>query len=215
MIPSAKRQPEAESPPPRRRGTLDQVLINAAMDLFASYGYRGTSLARIARAAGVTKGALYWHFTDKEDFFLAVAERVLEEWNKVFQWEHPLQTGKEFREYFLKMFETSAELNVTNPWVSRLLMIITLESHKIGPRVLRSMRKANNQQLQYLREIIEQGKKLEVFSTDIDVEWAATQLWSALIGLQLLWYLHGTRFELRKSFRRQAREFLDLWSTKQ
>src|ERR1700730_1874370 len=77
------RPPAQGSPrPPRARGTLDNVLIEAAMDLFAAYGYRGTSLAKIARAAGVTKGALYWHFTDKEDFFIAVAEKVLAEWGK-------------------------------------------------------------------------------------------------------------------------------------
>ena len=57
------------------------MLIDAAMDLFASYGYRGTSLARIARAAGVTKGALYWHFADKEEFFIAVVAKVLGEWD--------------------------------------------------------------------------------------------------------------------------------------
>ena len=67
---------EPAAPSPRRRGSLDQVLIDAAMDLFASYGYRGTSLSRIARAAGVTKGALYWHFSDKEEFFLAVGVSV-------------------------------------------------------------------------------------------------------------------------------------------
>ncbi|HKN01135.1 MAG TPA: TetR/AcrR family transcriptional regulator [Candidatus Binataceae bacterium] len=197
---------------PRRRGTLDQVLINAAMDLFASYGYRGTSLARIARAAGVTKGALYWHFTDKEDFFLAVAERVLQEWNKAFAHAGPIDTPAGFRDYFLKIFETSAELNVTNPWVSRLLMIITLESHKIGPPVLRAMRKANKGQLQHLREAIDLGKRLGVFASSLEVDWAATQVWSALVGHQFLWYLHGARFELRKSFRRQAREFLLQWS---
>jgi AcrR family transcriptional regulator len=212
MINSARRQTEGEAAAPRRRGALDQVLVNAAMDLFASYGYRGTSLARIARAAGVTKGALYWHFHDKEDFFLAVSERVLEEWNKAFAKDGAVTTSAEFRDYFLKIFDTSARLNVTNPWVSRLLLIITLESHKIGPRVLRAMRKANTRQLQYLREVIELGKTLGVFVPKLDVEWAATQLWSALVGLQMLWYLHGNHFELRKSFRRQAREYLQQWS---
>ena len=213
MITSARRQPaEGVEGSPRRRGTLDQVLINAAMDLFASYGYRGTSLARIARAAGVTKGALYWHFNDKEDFFLAVAERVLEEWNNAFRQEGPVTNRAEFRDHFLRIFETSAGLNVTNPWVSRLLMIITLESHKIGPRVLRAMRKANTRQLQYLRDVVAQGKSLGVFEADLDLDWAATQLWSSMVGSQLLWYLHGSRFELRKSFRRQAREYLQQWS---
>src|ERR1019366_8764138 len=126
---------EPAAPTPRRRGALDQVLIDAAMDLFASYGYRGTSLSRIARAAGVTKGALYWHFSDKEEFFLAVVEKVLGEWGHPYP-SKPIATKKEFTHAFQSNFENLAALNEKNPWVSRLLLIITLESHKISARVL-------------------------------------------------------------------------------
>jgi AcrR family transcriptional regulator len=210
MISSSRRQ--AAEAAPRRRGTLDQVLINAAMDLFASYGYRGTSLARIARAAGVTKGALYWHFDDKEDFFLAVVDRVLGDWNRAYEKRTPSKNAAEYKSEFLAMFETSAELNEKNPWVSRLLLIITLESHKIGPRVLRAMRKANQRQFEHLRAVLERGKQLAVFEPALDVNWAATQIWTSTIGLELLWYLHGPRFDLRRSVRRQAREFMRQWS---
>src|SRR5215469_7894670 len=139
MLTSARQQTENVATASRRRGTLDQVLINAAMDLFASYGYRGTSLARIARAAGVTKGALYWHFADKEEFFIAVVARVLGEWEPIFEKSAHASNPVEFRAEFGRMFDTLAELNQNNPWVSRLLLIIALESHKIGPRVLRSI----------------------------------------------------------------------------
>src|SRR6202522_1591281 len=85
MISPARKNAVPAPKPARRRGALDQVLIDAAMDLCASYGYRGTSLARIARAAGVTKGALYWHFADKEEFFIAVVAKVLGEWEPIFE----------------------------------------------------------------------------------------------------------------------------------
>jgi AcrR family transcriptional regulator len=210
MIAQSRRQ--AAETAPRRRGALDQVLINAAMDLFASYGYRGTSLARIARAAGVTKGALYWHFDDKEDFFLAVVEQVLRDWQSAFEKRPPAQDAEEYKREFLEMFETSARLNEKNPWVSRLLLIITLESHKIGPRVLRAMRKGNDRQVSHLRVVVERGKELGVFEPQLDVEWAATQIWSSTVGIELLWYLHGSRVDLRRAVRRQAREFLRRWS---
>jgi len=197
---------------PRRRGSLDQVLIDAAMDLFASYGYRGTSLARIARAAGVTKGALYWHFTDKEDFFLAVTERVLDDWNRSVGSAPNAVTPGEYRAEFLGIFERSAELNQKYPWVTRLLMIIALESHKIGPRVLRAMRKAQAQQDQFLRTTVERGKAAGVFDPALDSEWAATHIWATLIGLAQLWYLKGPKFDLRASMYRQALEFLRAWS---
>ena len=42
-------------------------MLAAAIDCFARHGYQGTSIDRIAREVGVTKGALYYHFRDKED----------------------------------------------------------------------------------------------------------------------------------------------------
>src|SRR5215510_13413246 len=54
-------------------------LMGIAIDCFARYGYQGTSIDRIASAAGVTKGALYYHFRDKEELlFEAVQDRITE-----------------------------------------------------------------------------------------------------------------------------------------
>ena len=212
MISKARKQAvRTPAPPARRRGTLDMVLIDAAMDLFASYGYRGTSLARIARAAGVTKGALYWHFSDKEDFFLAVLDRVMGGFGEVFGKSEATDPAG-YREDFLHVFDMCSEVNEKNPWVSRLSIIIALESHKIGPRVLRTIRRINRQQLSGWQELVERGKKVGALDASLDLDWAATQIFSSLVGLELLWYLHGPRFDIKRSFRRQAREFLRLWS---
>ena len=53
-----------------------QSLIAAARELFGEQGYAATSVDEIARQAGVTKGALYHHFRDKDDLFRAVVEDV-------------------------------------------------------------------------------------------------------------------------------------------
>lgn len=52
------------------------ALLDAAECLFQERGVSRTSLADIARAAGVTRGAVYWHFKDKADLFGAMLERV-------------------------------------------------------------------------------------------------------------------------------------------
>lgn len=52
------------------------ALLDAAERLFQEQGVSRTSLADIARAAGVTRGAVYWHFKDKADLFGAMLERV-------------------------------------------------------------------------------------------------------------------------------------------
>lgn len=46
-----------------------QHILDVAMRLFSQQGVSATSLAQIAQAAGVTRGAIYWHFKDKSDLF--------------------------------------------------------------------------------------------------------------------------------------------------
>src|SRR2546427_10691205 len=66
------RKPRAERPEPSRK-----QLMAAAIDCFARLGYQGTTIDRIARDAGVTKGAVYYHFRDKEELlFEAVKDPI-------------------------------------------------------------------------------------------------------------------------------------------
>jgi AcrR family transcriptional regulator len=52
------------------------ALIAASRPLFAQRGYAGVSTEEIARAAGVTRGALYHHFAGKRELFEAVYELI-------------------------------------------------------------------------------------------------------------------------------------------
>jgi AcrR family transcriptional regulator len=55
------------------RGGGRERIVAAALDLFGSRGYSDVSMADVARAAGVTKAALYYHFADKQDLFTTVS----------------------------------------------------------------------------------------------------------------------------------------------
>lgn len=49
-------------------------LLGEARRLFRERGYAATSLEQIAEAAGVTKGAIYGHFSSKEDLLISAIE---------------------------------------------------------------------------------------------------------------------------------------------
>jgi TetR/AcrR family transcriptional regulator, acrAB operon repressor len=51
-----------------------QHILDVAMRLFSRQGVSSTSLADIAQAAGVTRGAIYWHFKNKSDLFSEIWE---------------------------------------------------------------------------------------------------------------------------------------------
>ncbi|PRD44867.1 TetR family transcriptional regulator [Phyllobacterium phragmitis] len=62
-----------------RSGETREKLIDAARRLFVEKSYAEISTPEIVEAAGVTRGALYHHFADKQALFRAVAEREAEQ----------------------------------------------------------------------------------------------------------------------------------------
>lgn len=77
---------QARPPSPRPRGRASnssetrQLIVDAAARLFSERGYATASLSDIASAAGVTKGALYWHFKSKEDIALEIVRQMYASW---------------------------------------------------------------------------------------------------------------------------------------
>lgn len=70
----AKRTEDAE--------TGHQRLLNAAAAAFSEGGYAGTSIAEIARRAGMSKSTVFHHFPSKESLYLAVISDAVEDFGQ-------------------------------------------------------------------------------------------------------------------------------------
>lgn len=62
--------------PTQRRHSRSEV-VDAAVRLLDDYGLADLTMRRLARELGVSPGALYWHFANKQDLLGAVSDRVL------------------------------------------------------------------------------------------------------------------------------------------
>ena len=51
-------------------------ILAASLDVFSRQGYEKTSLTDIAREAGVTRGAIYWHFEDKSELLCELCKEI-------------------------------------------------------------------------------------------------------------------------------------------
>jgi len=83
-----------------------QDIFTAALELFHDRGYSRTTLDQIARTAGVTRGAIYWHFKDKVDLFVELKDEIeatsgmrLEDLLQL-----PVDTLDDLREGLLRLF---------------------------------------------------------------------------------------------------------------
>jgi AcrR family transcriptional regulator len=53
------------------------ALLDAALGVFARFGFRKTSMDEVARAAQISRQGLYLHFPTKEDLFRATVQHIL------------------------------------------------------------------------------------------------------------------------------------------
>lgn len=65
--------PVPESPESERSDSRERI-VAAATRVFARKGFQRASLDEIAAEAGLTKGAIYWHFRSKNDLFFSLLE---------------------------------------------------------------------------------------------------------------------------------------------
>lgn len=69
---------------PRDRTDTHKRIIKAATTEFLEYGFENASMRRIAEKSGITAGALYRHFQNKEDMFSALVEPTITELLQTF-----------------------------------------------------------------------------------------------------------------------------------
>lgn len=102
-------------------------ILDTAELVFEQHGVSGTSLQEIAKAAGLTRGAIYWHFRDKADLFNAMMERVtlpLEEQEDVCGFKGQNITLTQMRDGFVEVLRKI----IADPQLRR---VFEISMHKV------------------------------------------------------------------------------------
>jgi AcrR family transcriptional regulator len=166
-------------PQQARAAETRTVIIRAAADVFGAVGYGGASMAGICDAAGLTKGALYFHFASKEALALAVIDAQHERAITLGgQLQHDDRPGLEM---LLRMaFELGRQLQ-TDP-ISRAGIRLTIESSNLSTPVVTPYEDWFDACELLLRRAVHDGD----VRADVDTAAAARFISPAFTGVQIV-----------------------------
>lgn len=167
-----------------------------AIDCFARYGYQGTSIDRIASAAGVTKGALYYHFRDKEELlFEAVQDRITEFEERVVGAVSP---STDPAGALAEIARVCVHIATKNN-LRRFILTLMVEALDTNPRLSEAFRGILRRFRSYLAGIVRLGQERGVFRRDVDATLAAELFAGGVIGAELQHYQDPDRVDLGAS----------------
>lgn len=183
-------------------------LIDAAEIVFHRKGVAQTSLNNIAQEAGLTRGAFYWHFKNKQDIFKAMLDRQmapLEQLDPIVDESDEADPLAGLRESLLFVVRELQE----DPRRRRVYEIIfqkcemTAQNEPMGTLLRQSVLVGSDR----MRLAFNDAIKRKQVPTNLDINSAITHLHVQITGVIYLWLLLPDNFDLQT----QATRMIDLF----
>lgn len=152
----------------------EERILDAALEVFSTYGFRGATVDQIATRAGMTKPNLLYYFRRKTDIYLAVLNRTHE------MWLQPLEAldadGDPARE-ITAYIDRKLEMSRDHPKESRLFAVEILQGAPVLGEVLSGrLKKLVDEKAAVIRRWVAQGKLAPIDPYHlIFMIWATTQ----------------------------------------
>lgn len=168
-----------------------QLLLDTAEQVFWEKGVAGTSLADIASAAGLTRGAIYWHFTNKLDLFNALCDRIvpdLEALDASLLNQHGNPASRLWQ-HSHALFSLLRD----NPRIRRICGIHHLGCEQVGemaPLLLEQISWTQRKKAK-LQQVLEEAQQQQLLRPGVDPALAAIGLHSLYGGLMHCWMINS------------------------
>lgn len=154
------------------------ALIDAAINRFAADGL-GASFDAVARDVGVTKGALYHHFSSKDGLVEAVYREAIGRHADRVVAASADGTG---RERLLALVDASARLYTSRTPFYRVLSMLHLSAALDRPALAEIARRVQRSQRDFMIDLVRQGQRDGSIRPDLDAEATGLTVNAALAG---------------------------------
>ena len=175
-------------------GNTEERILNQSMKLFLERGYHGTSIDDITQAAGLTKGALYWHFKSKE----GLLKQIIEKYESSFL-DGLIHAVGEMKGGVLDRFEKYIRFNSAFAYYNRELCVSfeTLAGELVGAhhRIEPEFRRIYKKYQKFLSDLIIQGKKERIFKKELDTDLTALAIMAFHYGILVQWSMNRNEID--------------------
>lgn len=163
-------------------------IIETVAPIFNKTGYAAMSLSKITEATGLTKGAIYGHFKNKEELavqaFVFSVRRVLRDLNKhINQGKTPLEQLLNVATFYKNYFEYNKAFGGCP------ILNIGVDSNNQNALIIAKVRSYNNRILKQFALLIDQGKKQGEIKLMIDSELYSKRFFSMIEGAVYMSYI--------------------------
>ena len=161
-------------PRTRIQARNEALILDAALDAFSAYGYRGTTVEQIATGAGMSKANVLYYFRRKEDMYRAVLQRTLALWLEPFERIDP--DGEPIEE-ICRYAKAKLRLSRESPRASRLFASEMLQGAPvIGAYLREGMRDLLEGKCRVIERWIEEGRLAPIEPLHLIILiWSTTQ----------------------------------------
>jgi TetR/AcrR family transcriptional repressor of nem operon len=143
-----------------------QKIIKEATHLFVRKGFYGTSMAALAQATGLTKGALYHHFENKDALFFAVIETIRDTWEKEVA-RDVLETRDALTRLTV-LLDNHARLLKKNETICLVLSGLLMEMEGINPEFMIALQEIYGELARFIEHIIKKGQQTGQIKPGLD-----------------------------------------------
>ncbi len=193
--------------------TRDRIL-DAAEDVFNESGYSNTTLNEIAEAAGGTRGAIYWHFKNKEDLFQAMCLRIRVPMDALI--EGIVEKGvNDPIAQLSRTHETIMLEVINNPHYRKVLNILfhKCEFTRETDQIVIQQKEWHTYSRNIIRTILVNAQKKAQLPADLDIELACNLLGFMFRGLLADWLFMPDSFDLIENARKVNDAVFELMRT--
>ncbi|EOC1304363.1 acrEF/envCD operon transcriptional regulator [Cronobacter dublinensis] len=164
-----------------------QQLIDAAIFTFAERGVAHTTLADIARAAEVTRGAVYWHFTSKAELFNEIWQQQLPV-RDIIRAQIPAQVWRDPLLLLRETFIAALQYIASTPRQRALLQILYRKCEFDDSMISEAdIRERIGFSRHYVGQLLRQGIAENKIAGSLDVDIMLTILHGCLSGILKNW----------------------------